>query len=251
MFRGPAPSDFVQNLIHANSTEVDFATLSFKLNGTPNAPPPNQLSCERLMKTNLPLLILTIILLAAQSASAELIFTFADGGAGVTTITVSGDTATAAGSGGTDERDDIGFSIAGSGSLRQTGFSSRADTFEFVAIGSGNLTDTITLTSSNITGGSPTLIDGYQFDGSNFYLVMDGLANNGDTLSFAGSTDVTGSMAVDYSEFASLHGESISSSDFTTGHDNITFGFTSVPEPASTALFSLGLSFLLRRRRQS
>lgn len=41
-----------------------------------------------------------MFLLAAQSASADLIFTFADGGAGVTTITVSGDTATAAGSGG-------------------------------------------------------------------------------------------------------------------------------------------------------
>ncbi len=60
-----------------------------------------------------------MFLLAAQSASAELIFTFADGGAGVTTITVSGDTATAAGSGGAAERDDIGFSAAGAGSLRQ------------------------------------------------------------------------------------------------------------------------------------
>ena len=73
MFRGSAPSDLVKNSTHAYSTEVDFAVLSFKLASAPNALPPNQLSCERLMKTNLPLLILTIILLAAQSASADLI----------------------------------------------------------------------------------------------------------------------------------------------------------------------------------
>ena len=65
----------------------------------------------------------------------------------------------------------------------------------FIHIGSGALSDTITLTSTGITGGSATLIDGYQFDANmSFYPeVMDGLANNGDTLSFAGSPDVTGS----------------------------------------------------------
>ncbi len=80
------------------------------------------------MKTKIPHLILalSLSLFAAQSASAALVFTFSKGGTpGSTLITVSGDTATAGGSGGAAERDDIGFSQAGTGSFRQTGFSTR------------------------------------------------------------------------------------------------------------------------------
>jgi len=202
------------------------------------------------MKTKIPLLILALSLYAAQSANADLIFTFSSDGAGNTAITVSGDTATAGGSGATAERDDIGFSAQGVGSVRQTGFSTRNDGFPyatFASLGSGTLSDTISLTSTGITGGSPTLINGFQFDSLNFYpLVMDGLANNTDTLSFAGSPDVTGAIAVDYSAFSSLHGDS-----WNAANDDWTFEFTpAIPEPSSVAFFGLGLSLLFLRRRR-
>jgi len=203
------------------------------------------------MKTKIPHLILalSLSLFGAQSASAALVFTFTKGGTpGTTLITVSGDTASAGGSGGANERDDIGFSISGAGSVRQTGFSQRQDDYfpllGSINVGSGSLSDTISLTSTGITGGSPTLIDGYQFDTNNFYLVMDGLANNGDTLSFAGSPDVTGVIAVDFSNFYPLINQS-----FTAGNDDFTFYF--VPEPSSAALLGLGLSSMLLRRRRS
>lgn len=200
------------------------------------------------MKTKIPHLILALSLCVVQSANAGLVFTFSDDGAGNTAITVSGDLTTAAGSGGSAERDDIGFSIQGAGSVRQTGFSTRNDTFDyatFASIGSGTLTDTITLSSTGIAGGSTTVINGFQFDSSNFYLVMNGLANNGDTLSFAGSPDVTGILPVSYSAFNTLQGQS-----FTSPTDDWTFAFTAVPEPSSTALLGLGLSMLLMRRRR-
>ena len=206
------------------------------------------------MKTKIPHLVLalSLSLFAAQSASAALVFTFSKGGTpGSTLITVSGDTATAGGSGFAAERDDIGFSQAGTGSFRQTGFSTRETAVSpsfaglFINIGSGTLSDTISLTSTGITGGSETLINGYQFDANNFYLVMDGLANNGDTLSFAGSSDVTGTMAVDFSNFYPLINQSFYSST-----DNFTFYF--VPEPSSTALLGLGgLALMLRRKRSA
>jgi len=200
------------------------------------------------MKTKIPHLILalSLSLYAAQSASAALVFTFSKGMPGSTIITVSGDTATAGGSGGTNTAEQIGFSASGSGSVRQTGFRSRNDGFDyatFAALGSGALTDTITLTSTGITGGSPTLIDSFQFDGNEFYpVVMDGLANNGDTLSFAGSPDVTGAMAIDFTAFASLYNQTLDK------NDGILFVFA--PEPSSTALLGLGgLALMLRRKR--
>ena len=206
------------------------------------------------MKTKIPYLILTLIICAAQSASAALVFTFSAGAPGSTIITVSGDTATASGSGGTAEAEQIGFSAQGTGSVRQTAFRTRNDGFDyatFASIGSGTLTDTISLTSSGITGGSPTTIDGYQFDGLNFFLVMEindgtggnGLANNGDTLSFAGSPDTFGVMPVAFSAFHTLRNTTLNKSD------GILFVFA--PEPSSSALLGLGLSSLLLRRRRS
>jgi hypothetical protein len=214
------------------------------------------------MKTKIPYLILTLIICAAQSASAALVFTFLkDDATGYTAITVTGDTATVANQGDGVARDDIGFSTASTGSVRQRGFSRRQDDLspwgvnysDFSSIGSGTLTDTISLTSTGISGGSETLIDGYQFDGQNFYLVMgifdgtsgDGLANNGDTLSFAGSSDTYGLMPVSYLDFMPLLGKTMYQTN-----DNFQFVFA-LPEPSSTALLGLGLSSLLLRRRRS
>jgi len=198
------------------------------------------------MKTKIPYLILTLIICAAQSASAALVFTFSAGAPGSTIITVSGDTATASGSGGTAEAEQIGFSAQGTGSVRQTAFRTRNDGFDyatFASIGSGTLTDTISLTSTGITGGSPTLIDSFYFDGNEFYpLVMDGCANNNDTLSFAGSPDTYGVMPVDFTAFQSLWNTEIIKGD------GMTFVFA--PEPSSSALLGLGLSSLLLRRRR-
>ena len=197
------------------------------------------------------ILALSLSLFAAQSASAALVFTFSEGAPGSTIITVSGDTATVGGQGDGDQVDTIGFSAESTGPIRHRGFSRRQDTLvefgttyaTFAALGSGALTDTITLTSTGITGGSPTLIDSFQFDGNEFYpVVMDGLANNGDTLSFAGSPDVTGAMAIDFTAFASLYNQTLNKGD------GILFVFA--PEPSSTALLGLGgLALALRRRR--
>ena len=87
------------------------------------------------------------------------------------------------------------------------------------------------------------MIDSFQFDGNEFYpVVMDGLANNGDTLSFAGSPDVTGAMAIDFTAFASLYNQTLDK------NDGILFVFA--PEPSSTALLGLGgLALMLRRKR--
>jgi hypothetical protein len=199
------------------------------------------------MKTKIPYLILALIICAAQPASAVLVFMFDPGPSGTTIITVSGDSATAGGSGGTTEAEQIGFSAQGSGTVRQRGFRVRADSFDyatFASLGSGNLTDTISLSSTGITGGSPTLIDSFFFDSNEFYpLVMDGLANNGDTLSFADSPDTYGVMPVDFTAFQSLYNTTLVKSD------GIEFVFA--PEPSSTALLGLGLSSLLLRRRRS
>lgn len=201
------------------------------------------------MKTVIPHLILALTLYTAQFASADLIFTFGYGAPGSTTITVSGDTATAAGSGGTAEAEDIGFSVSGTGSVRQTGFRLRHDTFPyatFASLGSGTLTDTISLSSTGITGGSPTVIDSFQFDSNEFYpVVMNGLANNTDTLSFAGSPDVSGVMPVDYSAFESLHGQTL-----VNAGDNWSFVFV-VPEPSTLALLGMGMGALMMTRRKS
>lgn len=211
----------------------------------------------KLMKTKIPHLILalSLSLFAAQPASAALVFTFSDGGTGFTTITTSGDTATAAGSGGANTSDQIGFSASGSGSVRQTGFKVRTDAFPatggygtFASLGSGSFADTITLASTGIAGGltaTTTEISGFQFSSSNFNLIMTGLANNGDTISFAGASDVVGSMAIDYSAFATLHGQTVSNTS-----DGFDFVFAAVPEPSSAALLGLGgLALILRRRK--
>ena len=87
------------------------------------------------------------------------------------------------------------------------------------------------------------MIDSFQFDGNEFYpVVMDGLANNGDTLSFAGSPDVTGAMAIDFSNFYPLINQTLNKGDG--------MFFVFVPEPSSTALLGLGgLALMLRRKR--
>jgi len=206
------------------------------------------------------ILALSLSLFAAQSASAALVFTFSEGAPGSTIITVSGDTATVGGQGDGDQVDTIGFSAESTGPIRHRGFSRRQDTLvefgttyaTFAALGSGTLSDSITLASTGITGGTLTTIDSYYFDSNEFYLVMeglpiktgpDGMANNGDTLSFIGATDVVGVMAVDFSAFQSLLGTTMNNTQ-----DNFAFAF--VPEPSSTALLGLGgLALMLRRKR--
>ena len=212
------------------------------------------------MKAIIPLLTIALSLCVALPASANLIFTFSDDGAGGTDIVVSGDVATAAGSGGAAEREEIGFSITGAGSVRQTGFSQRQDDNfpllgAFASLGSGFLSDTITLTSAGINNSavndptpvSTVVIDSFVFTSNDFYpLVMDGLANNGDTLSLAGSPDTTGKLAVDYSTFATLHGQS-----FAAANDQWTFTFAApIPEPSTLALLGAGGAMLLGVRRR-
>jgi hypothetical protein len=197
---------------------------------------------------------LCVSLLIAGGARAALIFTFADGGDGTTTITVSGDTATAVGS-TTVSSSLIGYRGDGAGADRNGGFTTRADTFDFVvggystfaALGSGSLTDTITLASTGMVG-TDTLISGFEFSASRFALVMNSdVALRDATLSRVGATDVTGIMAVDYSAFSSLHGQTLLPTGSADGWE---FKFEAVPEPAAigmVAMVSIGTLFIRRR----
>ena len=102
------------------------------------------------------------------SANAAILIQFSPVGgdflSGNTQIAVSeyfgSDTATAGGSGGANEVAEIGFSAEGAGHVRQRGFRVREDSFSFgggyalyAGLGTGFLSDTITLSSTGITGG--------------------------------------------------------------------------------------------------
>ena len=195
------------------------------------------------------------------SANAAILVQFSPVGldflSGNTAISVSEylgtDTATAGGSGGVNTAAEIGFSAQSAGSVRQTGFRLRDDTFgagggyaTYAGLGSGFLSDTITLSSTGITGGSPTLINQFYFDDNEFYpLVMDGLANNGDTLSFAGSPDTTGVLPIPYVAFFELWGDTLNKSD------GIYFQFGGqAPEPSSLALLAMGGLLLAKTQRK-
>lgn len=277
MFRGPAPSDFVQNLIHANSTEVDFATLSFKLNGTPNALPPNQLSCERLMKTNLLFLILAIFLFAAQSASADLIiiedaafqrlFSTAQNGVGTNKAVHALNVGTKANSNGWDMHAGLVFQMTGASAADLLS----ADFSISVTGGQGTPIYNVDVYANRVASTADFLLSDFESGTKlmdDFVTTADGTTEGNYSLDSTGQANLLNYFKNNWVEndyvFLTLKSDQ---ADFIMGEDanaNYIFGggpngeatdarltLTSVPEPTSTALFGLGLGFLLRRRRQS
>lgn len=279
MFRGPAPSDLVQNLTHANSTEVDFAILSFKLTEAPNAPPPNQLSCERLMKTNLLLLILAIFLFAAQSASADLIiiedaafsrlYSTAQNGVGNRMAVHALNVGTKSNQDGWDMHAGLVFQMTGASAADLL----TADFSISVTGGQGTPVYNVDVYANRVASTADFLLSDFESGTKlidDFVTTADGTTAGNYSLDSTGQANLLNYFKNNWVEndyvFLTLKSDQ---ADFIMGEDanaNYIFGggpngeatdarltLTSVPEPTSTALFGLGfgLSFLLRRRRQS
>jgi hypothetical protein len=232
------------------------------------------------MKTNLPLLILAIILFAAQSASADLIiiedaaynrlYSSAQNGVGTNKTVHALNVGTKSNQNGFDMHAGLVFQMTGASatdlltadfSISVTGGQGTPPIYN-VDVYANRVASTADFLVSDFEVGTKLMDD--------FVTTADGTTAGNYSLDSTGQANLLNYFKNNWVEndyvFLTLKSDQ---ADFIMGEDanaNYIFGgntsgdatatdarltLTSVPEPTSTALFGLGLSVLLRRRRQS